>query len=123
MRTGTPNYRWQCPRQCQTAIDTGVPIGKPSDDLQRDTSDMVEFNASRFFPPTTKSRIATAKVFMPHILHHFIECTRGGCYNSLYFNVLVPRLDAQEVPTRAAYKNGRRERANSVFRAECLASG
>lgn len=45
----------------------------------------------------TPSRIATAKVFMAQILYHFIECGRGGCYNSLYSNVLVPHLDAPEV--------------------------
>ena len=34
---------------------------------------------------------------MPHILHHFIECTWGGCYNALYWNVIVPHLDSTDV--------------------------
>jgi hypothetical protein len=67
------------------------------DDLQRDESGTVEFNASHFFPPMTTSRIATAKVFMAQILYHFIECTWGGCYNALYSNVLVPHLDTPEI--------------------------
>jgi hypothetical protein len=45
----------------------------------------------------TQSRIATAKVFMGQILYHFIGCTWGGCYNSLYSNVLIPHLDAPEI--------------------------
>lgn len=34
---------------------------------------------------------------MAQILHHFIICRRGGCYNSLYFNVIVPLLDSPEI--------------------------
>jgi hypothetical protein len=79
------------------AIDTGVPVSEQFDELQADESGTVEFNGSHFFPPMTKSRIATAKVFMGHILCHFIQCGRGACYNSLYFNVLVPHLDSPEI--------------------------
>jgi hypothetical protein len=97
MRTGAPHYRWQCPNYCLPSLDTGVPTIEHLDDLQPDTSGTLEFNASHFFPPMTESRIATAKVFMAQILYHFIECTRGTCYNALYFNVLVPHLDAPEI--------------------------
>ena len=97
MRTGGPNYRWQCPKNCLPAIETGVPTSEPLDDLRPDESGTVEFNASHFFPPLTRKRIATAKVFMAQILYHFIECTRGGCYNSLYFNVFVPHLNCPEI--------------------------
>lgn len=97
MQAGVPTYRWQCPKQCLPAIDTGVPIDEPLDDLKPDAPGTVEFNASHFFPPMTKSRVATAKVFMAQILYHFIECTWGACYNSLYSNVLVPHLDAPEI--------------------------
>jgi hypothetical protein len=97
MRTGGPNYRWQCPKNCLPAIDTGVPTDEPIDQLQPDESGTVEFNASHFVPPLTGRRISTAKVFMAQILYHFIECTRGGCYNSLYFSVLVPHLDCPEI--------------------------
>jgi len=65
--------------------------------LQEDESGSVEFNASHFAAPLTASRVSTAKVFMAQILCHFIECTWGGCYNSLYFNVLVPHLDCPEI--------------------------
>ncbi len=57
----------------------------------------MEFNASMFWPPLSPNRARTAKVFMPHILHHFIECTWGGCYNALYLNVIVPHLDSADV--------------------------
>ncbi|HUZ06128.1 MAG TPA: hypothetical protein VMV89_01430, partial [Candidatus Paceibacterota bacterium] len=57
----------------------------------------VEFNASLFWPPLSPNRMRTAKVFMPHILYHFIERTWGGCYNALYSNVIVPCLDSADV--------------------------
>jgi len=94
---GRSHYKWECPKRCLPALDTGVPIGQKLDDLRPDESGTVEFNASHFFPPMNQSRIATAKVFMAQILYHFIGCTWGGCYNSLYSNVLVPHLDAPEV--------------------------
>ena len=34
---------------------------------------------------------------MPFIFYHFVECTRGACYNSIYFNLLVPNLDSAAV--------------------------
>jgi hypothetical protein len=80
-----------------TAIDTGVPISQQLDDLRADESGTLEYNASHFFPPMTQSRIATAKVFMAQILYHFISCSWGGCYNSLYSSVLVLHLDAPEI--------------------------
>ena len=97
LQTGAPNYRWGCPQNCLPALDTGVPSSEPLDELRRDESGTVEFNGSHFFPPLTKSRVATAKVFMPKIRYHFIECTWGACYNSLYSNVLVPHLDSVAV--------------------------
>jgi hypothetical protein len=97
LRGDAPNYKWECPKHCLPPIDTGVSIGQQLDDLRPDESGTVEFNASHFFPPMTPSRIATAKVFMPQILYHFISCTWGGCYNSLYSSVLVPHLDAPQV--------------------------
>jgi hypothetical protein len=97
VRTGAPNYRWECPKNCLPPIDTGVATTERLDDLQPDASGTLEFNASHFFPPMTKSRIAAAKVFMAQILCHFIECTWGTCYNAIYFNALVPHLDAPEI--------------------------
>jgi hypothetical protein len=97
VREDVPNYFWRCPNKCVPNIDTGVSSGEPLDELQPDESGTVEFNASHFFPPLTRSRVATAKVFMAHILHHFIVCSWGGCYNSLYFNVLVPFLDSPDI--------------------------
>jgi hypothetical protein len=57
----------------------------------------VEFNDSLFWPPLSANRVRTAKIYMPHVLHHFIECTRGACYNALYTNVIVPHLDSVDV--------------------------
>lgn len=34
---------------------------------------------------------------MPFVLYHFVECTWGACYNSIYFNLLVPHLDSTAV--------------------------
>ena len=34
---------------------------------------------------------------MPFIFYHFIECTWGACYNSIFFNLLVPHLDSAAV--------------------------
>lgn len=95
-RTNTLSYQWLCPNNCLAPIDTGVPTSAEFDELKPDELGLVEFNASHFFPPMTSKRIATAKVFMPQILYHFIECAWGGCYNSLYLNVLVPHLDSPQ---------------------------
>jgi hypothetical protein len=97
MRTGVPNYSWKCPKDCVAKIDTGVPIGELLDELRPDESGNVEYNASHFPPPLTESRVATAKVYMAQILQHFIACSWGGCYNSLYFNVIVPFLDSPDI--------------------------
>ena len=97
VRQDVPNYSWRCPTNCIPIIDTGVSSGETLDELLPDESGTVEFNASHFFPPLTRSRVATAKVFMAQILYHFIECSWSACYNSLYFNVLVPCLDSPEI--------------------------
>jgi hypothetical protein len=97
LRKGAPNYLWHCPEECLPVIDTGVPASEELDNLRRDEAGTMEHNGSHFFPPMTPSRIATAKVFMGHILCHFIQCGWATCYNALYFNVLVPHLDAPEV--------------------------
>lgn len=89
-----PNYSWQCPSHCLPPIDTGVPTNETFDPVEGAESGDVEFNASLFWPPLSPNRVRTARVFMPHILYHFIECTRGGCYNALYSNVIVPHLDS-----------------------------
>ena len=97
LRQGLPNYSWQCPNRCLPPVDTGVPASEPFDAVEGAEAGNVEFNASLFWPPLSPNRVRTAKVFMPHILHHFIECTRGGCYNALYSNVIVPHLDSTDV--------------------------
>ena len=97
IREGLPNYSWQCPSRCLAPIDTGVSKGEPFDSIEGAESGNVEFNASLFWPPLSPNRVRTVKVFMPHILYHFIECTWGGCYNALYSNVIVPYLDSTDV--------------------------
>lgn len=77
LRTGAPHYRWQCPKHCLPEIDTEMPATEQLDALQPEASGAVEFNASHFFPPMTKSRIATTKVFMAQILYQrdpFMSC-------------------------------------------------
>ena len=97
IREGLPNYSWQCPNHCLPPVDTGVSTSEAFDPVEGAESGNVEFNASLFWPPLSPNRARAAKVFMPHILHHFIECTWGGCYNALYLNVIVPHLDSAEV--------------------------
>ena len=50
-----------------------------------------------FTRPLHTGHLPGAKVYMPFILCHFIECTWGACYNSIYFNLLVPHLDSAVV--------------------------
>ncbi len=97
IREGLPNYSWQCPNRCLPPVDSGVPSSESFDPVAGAESGNVEFNASLFWPTLSPNRVRTAKVFMPHILHHFIECTWGGCYNALYSNVIVPHLDSTDV--------------------------
>jgi hypothetical protein len=97
LRTNTQNYAWKCPRHCLPAIDTGANANEPFDELDGAEQGNVEFNATLFWSPLTKRRVLTAKVFMPQILFHFIECGRFSCYNSILENVLVPHLDSVDV--------------------------
>src|SRR5437762_8936873 len=97
LRDGLTNYSWQCASRCLPPVDTGVPTREVFDPIEGAESGNVEFNASLFWPPLLPNRVRTAKVFMPHILHHFIECTWGGCYNALCSNVIVPHLDSVHV--------------------------
>jgi hypothetical protein len=97
IREGLPNYSWQCPKHCLQPVDIGVSANEIFDSIEDAESGNVEFNASLFWPPLSPNRVRTAKVFMPHILYHFIECNRGGCYNALYSNVIVPYLDSVDV--------------------------
>jgi hypothetical protein len=90
-------YAWKCPNGCLSPIDTGVPVSQVLYEIEGAEFGNVEFNASLFRPPLPPEHVTTAKVFMIHVLDHFIDCTRGACYNSLYFDVLVPHLDSVDV--------------------------
>jgi hypothetical protein len=50
-----------------------------------------------FTRPFHSSIVPGAKVYMPFILCHSIECTGAACYNSIYLNLLVPHLDSVAV--------------------------
>ena len=50
-----------------------------------------------FTKPLPPRHVPGAKVYAPHILTHFIACTRGGCYNSIYQNFVVPCFDSAAV--------------------------
>jgi len=97
VRTNTPHYAWQCPQHCLPSIDTGADANERFDEFDGAEQGNVEFNATLFWPPLTQRRVLTAKVFMPHILLHFIECRRFSCYNSILTNVLAPHLDSIDV--------------------------
>ena len=97
LRKDTPCYAWECPRRCLPSIDTGAETSEPFDEFDGAEQGNIEFNATLFWPPLTRRRVLTAKVFMPHILYHFIECSRCSCDSSILTNVLVPHLDCVEV--------------------------
>ena len=94
---GITNYSWKCEVNCLETVDTGVPI---TEDIQPFKLVAVE-NGQLKIPeaarPSPPDRIPGLKVYMPQILHHFIECTWAGCYNSIYLNSIVPHLDSPSV--------------------------
>ena len=92
-RETTPHYLWECPHHCLPAIDTGVYAIEKFEEFDGAEHGNVEFNATLFRPPLTHTRLQTAKIFMPQILLHFIECGRFYCHNSILTTVLVPHLD------------------------------
>lgn len=47
--------------------------------------------------PLDPTCIPGARTYMPFILYHYIECTWGPCYSSLFAHVIRPHLASVEV--------------------------
>jgi|SRR5208337_1946509 len=97
LREGVTNYSWQCAKKCLHPIDTGVALGEDIKLFEKAGLKDGEIFTPLFTRPMQPNHVPGAKVYMPFILYHFIECTRGACYNSIYFNFLVPYLDTVAV--------------------------
>ena len=96
LREAVSNYAWQCPDHCLTSVDTGVPVTEGIAEFEKQLTGSLP-HLLVVTPPLPASRIAGAKVYAPHILTHFIECTWAGCYNSIYQVFLVPHFDSAPV--------------------------
>ncbi len=94
---GVLNYSWRCVDGCKPDLDTGVPATIDISAFERYAICDGKFRVSSVVRPLPAKLVAGVKVYMPQILYHFIECTWGGCFNSIYKNCLVPHLDSPEV--------------------------
>lgn len=94
LRGGVTNYSWQCAKKCLHPIDTSVPLDEDIKPFEQAGLKDGEIFTPLFTRPMQPNHVSGAKVYMPFILYHFIECTRGACYNSIYFNLLVPHFDS-----------------------------
>ncbi len=95
-RDALPTYAWHCPDRCLPAVDTGVPVSENIEDFQKALTVYAAHNLV-ISAPLTQSHITGARVYAPEILMHFIECTWGSCYNSIYLNFLVPYFSSVAV--------------------------
>lgn len=120
VREAVTNYAWQCPNRCLPPVETGVStseslvpfegaavagfesssassVDSRSNELMLTVCSLILSGSAVFTKPLPPHFVPGAKVYAPHILTHFIECTRGGCYNSIYQNFLVPHFDSASV--------------------------
>jgi len=91
------NYSWRCEAGCAERIDTGIPTSTSITSFQRYAIDNGGLDISRVIRPLLPEYVSGARVYMPQIIYHFIECTWGGCYNHLYLNCIAPYLDCPAV--------------------------
>jgi hypothetical protein len=91
------NYSWQCEGGCSELADTGISTVFSIVSFQSYALPKGELDISKVICPIKPEYIPGARVYMPQIFYHFIECTWGGCYNHLYLNCIAPLLDAPEV--------------------------
>ena len=88
------NYSWRCEAGCAERIDTGIPTSTSITSFQRYAIHNGGLDISRVIRPLLPEYVSGARVYMPQIIYHFIECTWGGCYNHLYLNCIAPYLDS-----------------------------
>ena len=91
------NYSWQCEAGCNERIDTGIPTSSSITSFQRYAIHNGGLDISRVIRLLLPEYVSGARVYMPQIIYHFIECTWGGCYNHLYLNCIAPYLDSPAV--------------------------
>ena len=91
------NYWWRCEAGCAEGIDTGIPGSFSIEAFQRDVLRRGRLDMSRLARPLPTEYVSGARVYVPQLLYHFIECTWGACYNHLYLYCIAPYLDAPEV--------------------------
>ena len=93
MRERAESYSWQCVNKCLPPIDTGVALSEDLTPFEQVGLKDGQIVTPLFTRPLPSSLVPGAKVYMPFILFHFIECTRGACYNSIFSNLLLLHLD------------------------------
>lgn len=116
------NYCWVCSNGCLPVLDTGVSTEL---DIQPFRGLVVQKQsvAAAAASDLGDEHAPGVRIYMPSLLYHFIGCTWGGCYNSIYWNCLVPFLDSPEVVDyvlrsdviRPSDLNGNRIREPRIF--------
>ena len=105
------NYMWQCYASEDEEILRARCIAPKLDTSVSSSEDIAPFQDCVFrngilgFSFLIESRdellpaplIPGAKVYMPHIVYHFVRCLWPACYLTLYRKVLVPHLDCPAV--------------------------
>jgi hypothetical protein len=92
------HHAWHCGSECSPPVDTKVPVSQDIQPFRRaGLSASGGLHTAFFTRPIQAVFVPGTKVFMPFIVHHFIACTWGACYMSLFRNAIVPHLDTVEV--------------------------
>ncbi len=92
------NYRWKCENGCRETIDTGVPTQSDILPFQQEVvANNGNLDGQQLCQPALSEHISGLKVYMPQILYHYIECSWGACYSSIYAYCLKPYLDSPNV--------------------------
>lgn len=90
-------YAWACARECGNPIETGVAESADIQPFVAEGLNQGELATPIFTRPVPEVARAGVQVYMPQILYHFIECSWGACYNSIFQNALVPLLESESV--------------------------
>jgi hypothetical protein len=92
------NYLWQCEHGCAETIDTGISTSTSITSFQHFAlrpNGSIKF--LQLLGPLLPEHVPGARVYMPQLFYHYIECTKGGCYNRLWLYCIAPYLDSPEV--------------------------
>jgi hypothetical protein len=88
LRDKTPNYAWRCSDQCLPSVDTGVSVSESITEFENRLAAYAPHTLV-LAPNLSQGMVSGGRVYALHILSHFIECSWGGCYNSIYSNFFV----------------------------------